>query len=62
MELVEKNLLPVESSLKEAIIGEEPGLPAWTHEPARGEGHQAACSLTSSLEWGGGAEASRPRA
>lgn len=27
MELVEKNILPVESSLKEAIIGEEAPLP-----------------------------------
>ena len=36
MELVEKNILPVESSLKEAIIGEEPGLPGWTREPAQG--------------------------
>ena len=61
MELVEKNILPVESSLKEAIIGEEPGLPAWTREPAQGEGRRAACSLTSCLAWGGGAEAWRTR-
>lgn len=51
MELVEKNILPVESSLKEAIIGEELGLPAWTRKLAQGEGRRAACSLTSCLAW-----------
>lgn len=51
MELVEKNILPVESSLKEAIIGEELGRPVWTRKPAQGEGCRAACSLTSCLAW-----------
>lgn len=49
MELVEKNILPVESSLKEAIIGEELGCPVWTRKLAQGEGRRAACSLTSCL-------------
>ena len=47
MELVEKNILPVESSLKEAIIGEELGCPVWTRKLAQGVGRRAACSLTS---------------
>lgn len=36
MELVEKNILPVESSLKEAIIGEARGGSLWKALPTRG--------------------------
>jgi len=36
MELVEKNILPVESSLKEAIIGEARGGSVWNVLPTGG--------------------------
>lgn len=53
MELVEKNILPVESSLKEAIIGEEARPPRVDLKAGcRGHGLWTACSLTSCLALG----------
>lgn len=53
MELVEKNILPVESSLKEAIIGEEAQPPRVDLKAGRrGHGLWTACSLTSCLALG----------
>lgn len=46
MELVEKNILPVESSLKEAIIGED------TRRPEAGPGLWASPPSTSRSAWG----------